>query len=347
MPGFRTATAVVLALALAPAAEARIRVLPRPTGAVSGTVNANWTEVLRGDRTTRTDAAITFTVEDRLRSAGAAEAWVLQPMPDFVLEELRRNYAYLLRARVAVDAFSRTTDDVCENGAAVRTTTVVTDLVQPHALLQMTQDPTLDLPHRTGGADVRPVDVIVGTGAAEREDVAATGIVAVRTTGADCGATDEDGFSAPRSVDTTAQLPLGELAGAGAIASMIAAADVSLRVVPGATLVMDRSQPLAYEGVSPDNETLTGSLRPDLRLAAPPRSHRALCELPTAARMARVHSLRGARRLLRRHGFPDVVFVRPRGRPPTSFRIAAPSNYDFCGATLGTRRHPVLRPKRS
>src|SRR4051794_6846392 len=117
--GCATLAAVILgAVASAPAAQARIAVLPRPIGAVSGTVQARWTEIRRaGPRTTRTDAAITFTVSDRLRARGAAEAWVPQPQPDFVLDVFRRDYAHLLRARVAVDRFMRTVDDVCETGA--------------------------------------------------------------------------------------------------------------------------------------------------------------------------------------------------------------------------------------
>ena len=339
------AAAVLLALVNASAAGARVPVLPQPTGSFAGTLTATWTEILRADTTTRTDAVITYTVEDRLRSAGEAEAWVPQPQPDFVLAEFRGDYAHLLRATVSVDAFTRTVDDVCDDGQAARTTTVVTGLVQPHALLQTTQDPTLNLPRRTGVTDLRPVDVIAGSVASEQEIVAATGIVATRTTGTDCGDTDQDGLSEPRAVDTQAELHLGALAGADVIEAMVDAADLSLRVAPDGTLVMDRPQSLLYQGLKPDTDTLTGSLTPDVRLAGPPRAQRALCALPTRGQVSRVHSLRAARRLLRRHGFPDVVFVAPRGRPPRSFTLHAPSPYDFCGVTLGTRRHPVLKAR--
>jgi hypothetical protein len=330
-------------LTLPAGAAARVRVLPKPTGAVSGNLTATWTEVLAGEKSTRTDGAITYSVQDRLRAADAAEAWVPQPQPDFVLAQLRGNYAYFLRAQVAVDRFTRTVEDVCDNGETARTTTVVSGLVQPHALLQTTQDPTLNLLARTGGADLRPVDIVVGSGLSEREDVAATGIVATRTTGTDCSGTDEDGLSVPRPVDTQAQMHVGELVGAGVIASLIEAGDASLRIGPGGLLVMSQPDALLYQGTDPENESLTGTWTPNLRFAGPPRSQRALCQLPSKARMARVHTLRGARRLLRRHGFPDVVFVAPRGRRPTRFRLDAPSTYDFCGVTLGTRRRPVLR----
>src|SRR3954447_25176374 len=102
------AAAALAIIVFASTAAARVPVVARPVGSVSGTVTARWTEVVRGDTTTRTNAAITFTVEDRLRAPNDAEQWVPQPQPDFVLAEFRGNYAYLLRARVAVDAFTRT-----------------------------------------------------------------------------------------------------------------------------------------------------------------------------------------------------------------------------------------------
>lgn len=345
MPRCAPALAVPLAFLLAPAAGARIPALPAPIGPVSGTLNATWSEVLRGDQTTRTDASITYTIEDRLRSSDAAEAWVPQPQPDFVLDEFRRGYAHLLRAQVTVDAFTRTVDDVCDDGAAARTTSVVTGIVQPHALLQTTQDPTLNLPRHTGGTDLRPVDVVTGSGATEQEVVAATGIVTVRTTGTDCADTDADGLSQPHPVDTATTVHVGALAGGEVIEAMIDAADGALRVAADGTLVMDQPQSLLYQGLSPDTDSLTGSLRPNVRFAGPPRAQRALCLLPSRAELARVHTLRAARRVLRRHGFRDVVFVEPRRKTPTRFRLTAPSSYDFCGATLGTRAHPVLRPR--
>src|SRR3954454_4946858 len=339
--------AAVLALACTSAADARIRVLPRPIGSGSGTLAVNWTEILQGDQTTRTDGTITYTVEDRLRSPAEAESWVPQPQPGFVLTVFHRDYGYLLRALVSVDSFVRTVDDVCGDGQAIRTTTSITGIVQPHALLQMTQDPTLDLPDRTGETDLRPIDVIIDTANGEQEDVPATGMVATRTTGTDCGATDADGVSAPRPVDTQATLHLGALVGANVVEAMLDASQGPLRIAPGGATVMDASQPLVYPGAAPATESLTGSVKPDVRLAGPPRSQRALCRLPDGARMARVHSLPAARRLLRGYGFPDVVYVPPRGRAPTSFALKAPSPYDFCGVTLGSRRHPFLRPRRS
>ena len=345
--GCATLAAVILgAVASAPAAQARIAVLPRPIGAVSGTVQARWTEIRRaGPRTTRTDAAITFTVSDRLRARGAAEAWVPQPQPDFVLDVFRRDYAHLLRARVAVDRFMRTVDDVCETGAPARAITLVTGLIQPHALLQTTQDPTLDLPRRTGATDLRPVDVFVRTGGEEREDVPATGIVATRTSGTDCTGFEPDGRSAPRAVDAHTQMHLGELAGPDVVESIIGAADMPLRVTRDQRLVMDEPQPLVFLGLNSQTDTLTGSWSPHLRLAGPPRAQRALCRLPGARRMRSVHTLRGARGLLRRYGFAHVAFVPPGGRTPTSFSLDAPSADAFCGVTLGTRRHPILRAR--
>ena len=324
----RTFAALAVVLALPGAAAARVRPVVRPTGTVSGTLSASWTEI-RG--ATRTEGTVTYTVEDRLRSPGAAEAWVPQPQPDFVLDVFRGGYARLLRAEVSVDRFVRTVDATCPDGRAVRTTTVVSGIAQPHALLQLAQDPALYLPGRTGEIAVAPVDVVViDVQAGEQEDVPATGMVATRTTGTDCSGT----------VDTQATLHLGELAGADVIAAMGDAAEKPLRVVAGGALATDVVQPIAVESV-------TGSLTAHLRLAGPPRSQRARCLLPSATRMARVHSLRAARRLLRLHGFPDVVFVRPRGRTPTSFTLAAPSRYALCGVTLGTRRHPLLRSRRS
>src|SRR5689334_4975669 len=68
------AVAIVLVAALPAGAATRIAPLTVPTGAVTGTLRASWTEASRADPVTRTDATITFTIEDRLRSPGAAEA---------------------------------------------------------------------------------------------------------------------------------------------------------------------------------------------------------------------------------------------------------------------------------
>src|SRR3954470_11291772 len=77
------ALATVAALGMPGAAGARIAPLAVPTGTVTGSLRADWTEISRADPMTRTDATITFTIEDRLRSPGAAEAWVTEPIPDF------------------------------------------------------------------------------------------------------------------------------------------------------------------------------------------------------------------------------------------------------------------------
>lgn len=136
---------------------------------------------------------------------------------------------------------------------------------------------------------------------------------------------------------------LGQLAGADVVESIIAAGDMSLRVTRGQGLVIDQPQPLLFLGLDSQTDTLTGSWTPDVRMAGPLRSQRARCRLPGRARMARVHDLATARRLLRRRGFPDVVFVPPAHGQARSFVLDAPSRYAFCGVTLGTHRHPVLR----
>ena len=324
----RTLAVVALVLALPGTAVARIRPLARPIGPIAGTLTVDWIET-RG--ATHTAGTLTYTVENRLRSPRAAEAWVPQPQPDFVLDVFRGDYAHLLRATVTVSRFVRTVDATCPDGRTARTTTVVSRIVQPHALLQIGDDPALYLPGRTGETAVAPVDVVVvDAEAGEQEDIPATGMVATHTSGTDCSG----------AVDTQATVHLGELAGADVIGAIVDAAAKPLRVLPGGALATDSVQPLTTQAV-------TGSLTTHLRLGGPPRSQRARCLLPSPTRMARVHSLRAARRLLRAHGFGDVVYVPPRGRTPTSFSIRARSRYALCGVTLGSRRHPVLTAPRT
>ena len=338
--------ATVFAWALPGAAAARVAPLPVPTGAVTGTLRATWTEISRADPVTRTDATVTFTIEDRLRSAGAAEAWVTDPIPDFARDVLRRTYAYLLRTRISVDAFTRTVDDVCDDGTTARTTTTVTAVNQPQGLLQIPDDPIVNLLARSGSAELSIVDVVQGDLPDIREAIVGMGVVTARTTGADCSGVDEDGQSVPKAVDTSGQVPLATLVGGGATASIIVNAnDAPLRVLGGGAIAMDHASPLFYQGTNPETDTFSGTWSPNVRLAGPLRVQRAQCRLPTARRLARVHTVRGARRLLRRYGVSQVVYGGARrhaGRAGTFFLEKSATAYAFCGATLGTRRAPLL-----
>ena len=338
--------ATILVSVVPVAAEARIAPLPVPTGAVSGTLRANWTEISRADPVTRTDATITFMIDDRLRSPGAAEAWVTEPIPDFARDVVRRSYAYLLRARISVDAFTRTVDNVCDDGNTARSTTTVPAVNQPQGLLQIPEDPVVNLLARSGTTELSIVDVVLGDVPDVREAIVGMGVVTARTTGADCSGVDEDGQSVPKAVDTSAQVPLAALVGGGATASIIVNAnDAPLRVLTDGTIVMDHASPLFYQGTNPETDTFTGTWSPNLRLAGPLRSQRAQCRLPTARRLARVHTVRGAQRLLRRYGVPQVVYGGARrhaGRAGTFFLKKSATSYAFCGATLGTRRVPLL-----
>ena len=338
--------ALLASLALPASAATRNAPLKVPTGSVTGSLRASWTEISRADPMTRTDATITFTIEDRLRSPGAAEAWVTEPIPDFARGVLRSSYAYLLRARVSVDAFTRTVDNVCDDGSTARTTTTVSSVNRPQGLLQLPEDPVVNLLAHAGTTELGLVDVVQGDAPDIREAVVGMGVVTARTTGADCSGVDEDGQSVPKAVDTSAQVPLATLAGGGAVAAIVVDAnDAPLRVLAGGAIAMDHASPLFYQGTSPETDTFTGTWSPNVRLAGPLRSQRAQCRLPTARRLSRVHTVRGARRLLRRYGIPDVVYGGPRrhaGRARTFFLKKGTTAYAFCGATLGTRGAPRL-----
>src|SRR4051812_841198 len=143
------ATSRMLALALAVV----------PTGPVAGTLHVDWTftQHAASPQLIRTDGAVTFTIEDRFRDPGAPAAWVTDELPDFVQSNFRKRYGLLVRARVAVDHVTTTADDVCADGSATRTTTVVTAVTQPHGLLA-TYPPTLNLVKHEGTAGLTPDD---------------------------------------------------------------------------------------------------------------------------------------------------------------------------------------------
>lgn len=342
-----TSALLASALACAPAFAAT-STPDQPTGTASGTLRVAWTETLHAARPQliRTDGGVTFTIEDRFRAPGEPEAWVTDELPDFARTNFRRHYGYLLRARIAVDRFTTTADDVCEDGSAVRTTTVVTAVTQPHGLLATTE-PTLNLVRRTGTTGLAPDDETERQGVfILAHSVVGTGRVTTHTTGADCNGFDDQGRSAPSPVDRTDELSLARLMGGDVATSIIASpgSEIPVRVAAGGATVMDHEAKLVYIGTHPERESIEGTWKANVRWGGPPRAQRASCELPSVAELRRVHSLAAARRLLRRHGIPGAVYggARYDQAPQGSFIITSASPLAVCGATLGTHKFPLL-----
>ena len=334
---------LTLALAWSPAAA----VARQPTGSASGTLRIDWIETIHAasPQLIRTDGSVTFTIEDRFRDPAAPASWLAEELPDFIRTNFGRHYGFLLRARVAVDHVTTTADDVCQNGAAVRATTVVSGVTQSHGLLA-TSEPTLNLVKRTGTTSLGPDDETEREGVfILRHGVVGTGRVSTRTTGADCSGFDDEGLSAPAAVDRTGELALVDLMGGEVLRSIILSpgSEIPLRVA-GGTAVMDRDVKLQYAGTHPEREDVEGTWSANLRFGGPPRAQLALCELPTVAELRRVRTLPAVRALLRRHGLPRAFFggARYDQSPQGTFIITSAAPIAPCGGALGTRKFPLL-----
>jgi hypothetical protein len=332
----------------APSRTLAVALAVLPTGPVAGTLHVDWTYTQHAARPQliRTDGAVTFTIEDRFRDPGAPAAWVTDELPDFVQSNFRKDYGYLLRARVAVDHITTTADDVCADGSATRTTTVVTAVTQPHGLLA-TAPPTFDLVKRKGTAGLAPDDETERQGVfILRHGVVGTGRVATHTTGMDCSGFDDQGRDSPAPVDRGDEMSVAGLMGGEVITSIIVSPGIEIpeRVGPDGVAVMDHEAKLLYNGVHSERESLEGTWRAQVRFGGPPIAQLASCELPSFGELRHVHTLAGARRLLRRHGIPRAVFgggrydQSPRGR----FIITSGSPLAPCGRTLGTQKFPRL-----
>lgn len=338
--------ALAAALVVAPqAAGDSFGVLTTPNSTASGTFRVVWTDELHPSvpRLIHTEGSVTYTVEGRLRGPGDGATWITEPLPDFVEATVRRGYGMFLLARASVDGYFSTAEYTCDDGSVARTTTMVTGVTAPRALLE-TIEPTLDLPHRRGTSDVQ-------LAFAEKRDgphllaqaIFATGQVATRTTGQDCSGSNENGLSAPGPVERFGEVPLLRLMGSDVAASVQSERDIGVTVSADGASVMTGDRRLSF-GTGRGDESLAGTLSLDMRFGGPPHAQRALCKLPSYARMARVRSLRAARALLRRHGIPSAPFggARHSATRAGSYFLKSASGLGFCGAPLGTRRDPVL-----
>lgn len=340
---FAVAVALLAATAgasTATAAQAQVR---QPTGPVTGTVRVSWQEERRYDPTTiRTAGEVVYTVSGRMRTTAEAETWTPGEIPSWA-DQTRRNPGYLLRSRVAVPRYSQTVEQACESGAA-STTTLITDVTQPQALL-MVQEPEFDLVRGIASLDLDLAwdvnrDGIYRYGQA----IFASGAVATRTTGTNCSGLTEEGVRVPGPVDTTARSPIAGLMGNEISEAIIDGFQEFKGTVDARGTARVRTvQALPDVDARPET-TRSGTLTTDLTLGPTPGSQNAFCVLPSDARLARAPTLAAARKLLRRHGFPTVPFggALPHGTRKGRYFLRWSNTRAWCGRSLGTRRSPAL-----
>jgi hypothetical protein len=340
---------VVLAMALlasvaggSTAAVARAQI-KQPTGPVTGTMRLSWQEERRYDPTImRTEGEVVYTVSGRMPTASAAEAWTPGEIPPWA-EQTRRNPGYLLRARMAAPRYRQTVEQTCESGVAT-TTTVITDVTQPQALL-LVEEPEFDLVRGIASLDLELAWAVNRDGIYRYgQAIFSSGGVATHTTGTDCSGATEEGVRVPAPVDTIARSAIADLMGAEISESVIDGFKQFTGTVDARGTARLRTTQ-ALPDVDPRPETTrSGTLRVDLTLGPPPGSQNAFCVLPSDARLARVRTLAAARALLKRHGLPTVPFggERPDATRKGRYFLRWSSPSAWCGRSLGTRRNPVL-----
>jgi hypothetical protein len=330
-------TLALLALTSAPAHAAG---LLRPTSAVQGTVRMSWSWTSdAGGQTTTSTGALRFDVRDRAPGTAALLAWVPGEFPPWATAPQRRPGLFL-RAQVTVERFRETTAIPCgEEGTVTQTTELLGG--GPVNGLLMLDEPEVDARRGTGRIDVDPAWVVQRDGIFRGgAKVVGTGAFTARVSRANCG--NPEPYELPVSGV--------ELMGPALPSLTDAVDDVPLRVTPDGGLVVRRTVTVDVTG---RRGTPLGkvTLDADLRLAGPLGGHGGFCRVITPAEAAGLLSAADAQRLGRRRGFPRVWIGTPalrRTAPPGArYEVQFGGGQSApCGAPLGSRASPALRPVR-
>jgi hypothetical protein len=337
---------LVICGAAATAASAQAQVVyPNVTplkGPVTGTVGIAWQE---RSGSVVSEGEIRYRVLGRVGSRAEQAAWVPGEVPTWAERE-RVYFSSFVRAEASVVRYTRTVESVCEDGQTATLTSVATGrMTQPNALLEL-NEPELDIAAGRGHVDVDLPFAVNRDGVYRLgEAVFATGAAEISDTGTTCGYDEARGVSgvvpAPARAYTAS---LHGLLGFNQTASVIDGFDrFNGRFGPGGLqLAVDQAIPY-YSSRTGVEESGTGRVRIDLRLAGAPIGHGAFCTLPDRL-LRRTRTLAAAQRLLRRHGLRRSPFggARPSYAPRGSFFLEWSSPTAPCGKPVGSRRHPVL-----